>query len=131
MQHTKLLRELRSISDFIIASYAIDSNPLPHLRKRFPEYTWEFKAKNLSVQDWIDHLACTSDFFWPTTYRINEPFVVANRKEVKLTDPALSICGCLDERFSKSFSHMVFVDLDASQKKARELLERLGAISKP
>ena len=38
-----LERTLSAISAFIVSSYRLSSNPLPHLRKCFPNFTWRMQ----------------------------------------------------------------------------------------
>lgn len=40
---TRLKSLLKNIDDFINGSYELESNPLPHLRKCFPDFVWRFK----------------------------------------------------------------------------------------
>lgn len=43
-----LERTLRTISAFIVSSYRMSSNPLPHLRKCFPTFAWRMqKTKDI------------------------------------------------------------------------------------
>ncbi len=75
------------IALFIVGSYELGFNPLPHLREIFPSFNWEFhEVDALSGKKWlpaIKALVDQADYFWPAGFENEECFVVARRKDSK------------------------------------------------
>ncbi len=71
------------IQDFIAGSYELGANPLPHLRKAFPHFSWKFHQVDPLSPQWLESIkgfVAKADFFWPACFESEQWFVTANRK---------------------------------------------------
>ena len=82
------------VQRLIAGGYELGLNPLPHLRKVFPNFTWKFHQLNCLSSSFLADLrriVARSDYFWPATYNAEERFVTARRK--KSDEPPWRILG--------------------------------------
>gem|GEM_PF-1562750 len=94
---------LDAIQYFLSGSFLLNSNPLPNLRRVFPDVLWKFYEFDVDGPD-TPYIAAMSaaDIFWPAYPDAAEIYWVTARLKKSNKHPMV-VCGCLDVDFGSDW----------------------------
>lgn len=89
MEH--LGNTMKAVHDFINASLEMDMNPLPHLRKYFPGFKWEFfrgEKKDRFVPSIGEKVRC-ADYIWHTYNTLRDTGEIFIARQIGRNNPRM------------------------------------------